>query len=188
MGYHGDVPLSQLLREKTPPAFGAPPQRRKYTRKQPVQEVTPPREVPAPVPLDPPVAPSPRLRQDALREQIWLDALELGYNPWRELMRTSLRDDTPIPYKIECDREVAGYLLPKLKAVEISGKVDVHHTSEPLQVLFAALEEEEEAERETLPPWQPAVLTMAPRTDGVWQDMGGGDDEEEDDGESDDED
>ena len=174
MGYRGDVPLSQILGAKPPPTFGPPPRGRKTKRRK---------DAPSPAVAsrsaaslsgspEPPPGASPRLRQDVLREQIWLDALELGYNPWRELMKTSLSPATLVGYKIECDREIANYLLPKLKAVEITGHVDVHHTSEPLQVLFAALEEEEEAARETLLPWQPALMDLAMGDDGVWEDAG----------------
>jgi hypothetical protein len=66
---------------------------------------------------------------------------------------------------------LAQYVLAKLKAMEVSGEVEHHHTSEPLQVLFARLEQEEETERANLPPWTPpglGALDMRRSEDGEW--------------------
>jgi hypothetical protein len=55
--------------------------------------------------------------------------------------------------------------------MELSGEVEHHHTSEPLQVLFAKLAQEEEAERATLPLWAPPgleALEMWLQADGEW--------------------
>jgi len=84
---------------------------------------------------------------------------------------------------VACIEVLADRLLPKLKALEVAGQVDhTHHPSMPLQRLFAALEEEERRERETLPPWTPPALLemgMTPQADGTRDLEDGEDDEEE---------
>ena len=62
-------------------------------------------------------------------------------------------------------------MLAKLANIKVEGKVEHHYTSEPLQVLFARWEQEEEAERATLPPWTPPgleALEMRQGEDGEW--------------------
>jgi hypothetical protein len=86
-------------------------------------------------------------------------------------MAMALAADTPLELRFQCHRELAQYVLAKLKAMEMSGEVEHHHTSEPLQVLFGRLEQEEEAKRASLPPWTPPgpeALDMRQSADGEW--------------------
>jgi hypothetical protein len=87
------------------------------------------------------------------------------------MMAMALAADTPLELRFQCHRELAQYVLPKLKTMAVSGEVEHHHTSEPLQVLFARLEQEEETERANLPPWTPPgleALDMHQSADGEW--------------------
>ena len=131
-------------------------------------------------PISPPPTPQRQFRQlqEAIRLEAWEYAESIGYNPWHGLMELAFEQDTSPQLQFECHREVAQYFLPKLKPIEIAGELEHHHTSEPLQVLFAQWEHEEEAERATLPPWEPPgleALEMRKSDDEVW-DL---DDEEE---------
>ena len=83
----------------------------------------------------------------------------------------ALSSETPLELRFDCHKEVAQYLLSKLKSIAIAGEVEHHHTSEPLQVLFAKWEQEEEAERASLPPWTPPgieAIDMRRQPDGEW--------------------
>ena len=83
----------------------------------------------------------------------------------------ALSRETPLELKFDCHKEVAQYLLPKLASIKVQGEVEHHHTSEPLQVLFAKWEQEEEAERVNLPPWTPPgleALDMRQQPGGEW--------------------
>ena len=136
-----------------------------------------------PVPPEPEVEPPPcaglespaqrRFRdlQEAIRLGIWDYASDIGYNPWQALIAMALAQDTPLELKFDCHKEVAQYLLAKLASIKVQGEVEHHHTSEPLQVLFARWEEEEEVERASLPPWTPPgleTLEMRQSEDGEW--------------------
>jgi len=117
----------------------------------------------------------------ALRDDIWAYSAETGYNPWKAMIAMALSPETSIELRFMCHREIAAYLLPKLKAIALTGQVDHHHTSQPLQELFAALEQEEAVERAMLPPWTPLALEALGRTphaDGMWELEDGEDDEE----------
>jgi hypothetical protein len=57
-----------------------------------------------------------------------------------------------------CHREITAYVLPKLKAIDLTNQVDHPHTAQPLQALFVALEQAEEQERARLPTWRPPAL------------------------------
>jgi len=122
-----------------------------------------------------PLEPSPQRRfrdlQEAIRLGIWEYAGEIGYDPWQALIAMALSSETPLELKFDCHKEVAQYLLSKLKSIAIAGEVEHHHTSEPLQVLFAKWEQEEEAERASLPPWTPPgieALDMRRQPGGEW--------------------
>jgi len=87
------------------------------------------------------------------------------------MIAMALSAETPIEIRFMCHRELATYLLPKLKAIDLIGQIDHPHTSQPLQALFAALEQQEEAERATLPAWRPPSLEALGRhqsEDGAW--------------------
>jgi hypothetical protein len=97
----------------------------------------------------------------ALRDRIWAYCTEIGYDPWQAMIAMALSAETPSELKFMCHREIASYLLAKLKAVDLTGQVEHHHTSQALQVLFAALEQQEDAERARLPGWRlPALETL----------------------------
>ena len=136
--------------------------------------LTPPVVPQALSPMAPPPQRSFRALQDEIRLGIWDYAEEIGYNPWQALIALALAKHTPPELQFECHKEVAQYLLAKLKAIAIAGEVEHHHTSEPLQVLFARWEQEEEAERAALPAWNPPgvealdALEMAQGEDGTW--------------------
>src|SRR5262245_33131170 len=137
----------------------------------PVAPPTPPVMPQALSPMAPPPQQSFRALQEALRLGIWDYAEEIGYNPWQALIAMALARETPLDLKFECHKEVAQYLLAKLKAIAIAGEVEHHHTSEPLQVLFARWEQEEEAERVSLPPWTPPgieAIEMYQDESGMW--------------------
>jgi hypothetical protein len=115
--------------------------------------------------VDAPPAPSPSLRigtqtalAHALRDRIWAYCEAIGYDPWQAMIAMACNAEMPIEIRFMCHREVASYLLAKLKAVDLTGQVEHHHTSPALQVLLAALEQQEDAERATLPPWRPPAL------------------------------
>jgi len=158
--------------------------------------LVPPSE-PAPMPeptptvveaAEAPPAPSPSQRvgtrtnlAQALRDDIWAYCAATNYSPWKALIAMARSAETPIEIRFMCHREIAAYLLPKLKALALTGQVDHHHTSQPLQELFAVLEQEEAAERASLPPWTPPVLEAlgrTPRADGMLGLEDGEDDEE----------
>jgi hypothetical protein len=106
----------------------------------------------------------------ALRDRIWAYCLEIGYDPWQAMIAMACNAETPIEIRFMCHREVASYLLAKLKAVDLTGQVE-HHPSPALEVLFAALEQEEEAERASLPPGRPPALETLgrhPQERGEW--------------------
>jgi hypothetical protein len=124
-------------------------------------------------PIEPPPSSQRQFRdlQEQMRLGIWDEWQESGYTPWRALMAMALAADTPLELRFQCHKELAQYLLAKLKAIEIAGDVEHHHTVEPLQVLFAQWEQEEEAERASLPPWTPPgleALEMRQGEDGEW--------------------
>ena len=132
-----------------------------------------------------PLEPSPQRRfcdlQDALRRGIWDDAQDIGYNPWQAMIAMALAQDTPLDLKFDCHKEVAAYLLSKLASIKVEGEVAHLHTSTSLRDLFALWEQEEEAERASLPPWTPpgfGALDMQPDAEGVW-DLDDADDVEE---------
>jgi hypothetical protein len=145
-----------------------------------------------PLPAPPPQAlttldPSPQRRfrdlQEQLRLGIWDYAEGIGYNPWQAMIAMALSDNTPAALQVECHKEVAQYLLPKLASIKVQGEVEHHHTSEPLQVLFAKLEQEEEAERASLPPWTPPgleALEMRRSGEDAWDLEGSEESEDED--------
>src|SRR5215813_7774316 len=122
-------------------------------------------------PIAPPPQQSFRDLQEAIRLGIWDYASDIGYNPWQALIAMALSSETPLELRFDCHKEVAQYLLSKLKSIAIAGEVEHHHTSEPLQVLFAKWEQEEEAERASLPPWTPPgieALDMRRQPGGEW--------------------
>jgi hypothetical protein len=115
--------------------------------------------------VDAPSQPSPSLRPNpqtalahALRDRIWAYCEEIGYDPWQAMIAMARSPETPIEIRFMCHREVASYLLAKLKAVELAGQVEHHHTSPALQVLLAVLEQQEGAEQARLPAWRPPTL------------------------------
>jgi hypothetical protein len=128
--------------------------------------------------VDAPPAPAPSLRigthttlAHTLRDDIWAYCLATGYNPWQALIAMALSAATPLEIRFMCHREIATYLLPKLKAIDLTAQAEHPHTSESLQALFAQLEQEEEAERASLPPWPPPVLETLekhPQERGEW--------------------
>jgi len=88
-----------------------------------------------------PIAPSPQQRfrdlQEAIRRGIWDYASEIGYNPWQAMIAMALAKDTPLSLKVECHREIASYLLPKLASMKVEGDIEHHHgLAKPLQELF----------------------------------------------------
>jgi hypothetical protein len=139
-----------------------PPARsgRKRPSAPPLAPAPPPAGTEPPVGLGFEPLPERRFRdlQDAIRLGIWDYSINIGYNPWHALIAMALSKDTPLELKFDCHKEVTAYLLAKLKSIAIAGEVEHHHTSEPLQVLFARWEQEEEAERASLPPWTPPGL------------------------------
>lgn len=99
------------------------------------------------------------------------------YNPF--FVAVDLMEEvTDMRIVVHCVEILADRLLPKMKAVEHSGMIDHHHTSAPIQVLFTALEQEEVAQRESLPDWRPPALDLGQGPDGVWQDTGGDEERE----------
>ena len=148
---------------------------------------SPPPPAPAPpsLPVAPAVSPSREFRalQEEMRLGIWEYAQEINYNPWQRMMHLALEAED-IYIQLACHREIAQYLLPKLKAIEVQGQVTHTHTyDEELVALLTALEQEEEAERATLPPWTPPVMDLEQGAGGVWQDV-----EEDEEGEEEGED
>jgi len=122
-----------------------------------------------------------RALQEEIRLGVWEYTERRGYNPWHALIAMALSAATPLKLRFMCHREIAAYLLPKLKAIALTGQVDHHYTLQPLQELFAALEQEEAVERAMLPPWTPLALEALGRTphaDGMWELEDGEDDEE----------
>jgi len=184
MGYRGRVPLAQLLRSQPPPQApreaAAEAERRRQRGHRPLAPRFPTATGHAPAPdvpassrtgelagLSPLVRTSPRVQervwQEARRADLWRYCQEQNYNPWHRLIVLGCDPHTPVELQIACHKEIAAYLLPKLKAVEVHGTIDHTHTSVPLQALFAALEQAEEQERATLPPWTPpALLEVGP--------------------------
>jgi hypothetical protein len=78
---------------------------------------------------------------------------------------------TPPAVQLDCHKEIAQYLLPKLASIKVEGEVEHHHSVDPLQVLIAQWEVEEAQEREALPPWHPPgleALDMHQREPGAW--------------------
>jgi hypothetical protein len=72
---------------------------------------------------------------------------------------------------LDAHKEIAAYLLPKLSSIKVEGEVAHLHASASLQDLFALWEQEEEAERASLPPWTPpsfGALDMQQDAEGVW--------------------
>jgi hypothetical protein len=123
-----------------------------------------------------------RALQEEIRLGVWEYAESIGYNPFFAMIAMALSGDTPLELRLKCHMEVAAYLLPKLKAIALTGEVQHTHTSMPLQALFAALEQEEEQERASLPPWTPPgreALGMPEQGDGTWDLEDRDDDEEE---------
>lgn len=153
---------------------------------EPPPPVPPAESLPS-VPLGPATA-ARRFRdlQDTIRLGIWDYAEGIGYNPWQALIAMAMAQDTPLELKFDCHKEVAQYLLAKLASIKIEGEVAHHHTTEPLQVLFAQWEQEEEQERASLPPWTPPgleALDLRRQPDGAWDlEEDAEDDEEGDDG------
>jgi hypothetical protein len=79
--------------------------------------------------------------------------------------------ETPLEIRFMCHREIATYLLPKLKAVDLTGQGDHSTTAQSLHALLVALEQAEDAERATLPAWRPPSLETLgrhQREDGEW--------------------
>jgi hypothetical protein len=106
-----------------------------------------------------------------LRNAIWAYYTETGYNPWQALIAMALSAETPMEIRFMCHREIATYLLPKLKAIDLMAQAEHPPTSQSLQALCAALEQEEEAERASLPPWCPPALETwekHPQERGEW--------------------
>jgi hypothetical protein len=161
---------------KTPRRGGPLPPRAKRGARGP--RATTPGAPPTP-PVVPqelsPIAPSPqqsfRALQEAIRLGIWDYAGDIGYNPWQAMIAMALAKDTPPDLKLDCHKEVAAYLLSKLASIKVEGEVAHLHTSTSLRDLFALWEQEEEAERASLPPWTPpgfGALDMQQDADGVW--------------------
>src|SRR5262249_10361899 len=120
--------------------------------------------------------------QHEIRQAVWDECVKRGYHPWRELITVAMDPETPLEVAVHCHETIASYLLPKLRAVEMTGQVEHQHTHSLAQ-LFEALEEEEAQERETLPPWTAPPLDLERGEHGVWADIDGpendGDDVEE---------
>ena len=139
------------------------------------------------VPVTPEQAPPPQhiglhtsLAQ-ALRDRIWASCQKKKYDPWAAMIDMTRDGDVPVEIQFACHREIAAYLLPKLRAIEVKAEVNHNHRT-PLDELLARLEREEEEERKHLPLWHPpAPLDMEPGERGVWEvDEGEDDDEGED--------
>jgi hypothetical protein len=129
-----------------------------------------------------PVAPQRQFRhlQEELRLALWDYCEQQNYNPWYRLIALGCDARLDPQLQFDCHKEVAQYLLAKLASIKIEGAVEHHHTSEPLQVLFAQWEQEEEQERASLPPWTPPGLEALE----MWRDGSGTwdlDDEEDED-------
>jgi hypothetical protein len=128
------------------------------------------------VPLElSPIAPSSqqsfRALQEAIRLGIWDYAQGIGYNPWQAMIAMALAKDTPLDLKLDCHKEVAAYLLSKLASLKVEGEVAHVHASTSFRDLFALWEQEEEAERASLPPWTPpgfGALDMQQDAEGAW--------------------
>jgi hypothetical protein len=122
-------------------------------------------------PLAPPSQQSFRALQEAIRLGIWDYAQGIGYNPWQAMIAMALAKDTPLDLKLDCHKEVAAYLLSKLASLKVEGEVAHVHASTSFRDLFALWEQEEEAERASLPPWTPpgfGTLDMQQDAEGVW--------------------
>jgi len=138
---------------------------------------TPPPPGPAPgqPPLTDLVDPQPIQRFRDVQERLRLGILEysdaIKYNPWQAIITVALDAKTPPAVQLDCHKEIAQYLLPKLASIKVEGEVEHHHSVDPLQVLIAQWEVEEAQEREALPPWHPPgleALDMHQREPGAW--------------------
>jgi hypothetical protein len=98
-----------------------------------------------------------------LRDRIWAYCEAIGYDPWQAMIAMARSPETPIELQLICHREVAAYVLPKLKALTMTGECDPPPTAQSLQALFMALEQAEEQERAQLPMWRPPSLETLER-------------------------
>ena len=134
-------------------------------------------------PIAPPAQQSFRALQEAIRLGIWDYASDIGYNPWQAMIAMALAKDTPPDLKLDCHKEVAAYLLSKLASIRVEGEVAHLHASTSLRDLFALWEQEEEAERASLPPWTPPgieAIDMRRSSEDEWDLADSEDSEDED--------
>ena len=172
-------------RHRAQPLGYLPPGR----QRQHAPTVAPASDAPhAPPPLEPePASVAFKHLQEQIRTGIWDYAQGIGYNPWQAIIALALSKGLHPSLQLECHREVAAYLLPKLASIRFEGEVEVQHgLAQPLQELFAVWEQEEEAERADLPPWIPPgieAIDMHQGEGGAWdldEDEGDGDAEGDD--------